>query len=70
MLTIFLALAVYEFVVAFGQEVKTGWERKLSAANILLISTRWIMVLMQIFGWATFIPGVGSSDKITFFALI
>ncbi|GJE85321.1 hypothetical protein PsYK624_014000 [Phanerochaete sordida] len=47
------ALAVYEYVVTFDQEVKTGWQRRFNATSVLLVTTRWVMVLLQVLAWAT-----------------
>ncbi|GJE98353.1 hypothetical protein PsYK624_145810 [Phanerochaete sordida] len=44
------ALAVYEYVVTFDQEVVCVWRRKFSATSLLLLSTRWVMVLYQATG--------------------
>lgn len=43
------ALVFYEFLVTFNQETQLGWRSKLTATSFLLISTRWVMVLAQIF---------------------
>ncbi|GJE98350.1 hypothetical protein PsYK624_145780 [Phanerochaete sordida] len=43
-----LALVAYEYVVTFDQEVACVWQRKFSAASLLLLSTRWVMLLYQI----------------------
>lgn len=41
----FIALALYEYVVTFSQEVTTVWQRRKTATSILLVATRWTMVL-------------------------
>lgn len=70
-----LALAVYEFIITFGQEVRTGWQRKLTLTSLLLVSTRWVMVAGQIMGWAAGTTDVcsyifsyswGASDAVMF----
>ncbi|EKM56312.1 uncharacterized protein PHACADRAFT_92217, partial [Phanerochaete carnosa HHB-10118-sp] len=38
-------LVVYEYIITFNQEVAVIWRRKFSLASVLLITTRWIMVL-------------------------
>lgn len=42
---IFLALTFYEYAITFSQEVATVWRRRLTATSILLITTRWTLVL-------------------------
>jgi hypothetical protein len=41
-------LVVYEYVITFDQEVSTIWKRRFIATSILLLSTRWVLVLYQI----------------------
>lgn len=43
-------LPIYEFVITFDQEVAAVWlrDRKLSLGAVLLVSTRWCMVLLAI----------------------
>ncbi|EKM56299.1 uncharacterized protein PHACADRAFT_207577 [Phanerochaete carnosa HHB-10118-sp] len=40
-----LCLVIYEYLITLNQEVAVGWRRKFSLASVLLITTRWIMVL-------------------------
>lgn len=42
---IFLALTFYEYAITFSQEIATVWRRRLTATSILLITTRWTLVL-------------------------
>lgn len=44
-------LPLYEFIITFEQEVAVVWARdkKLSLGSILLVSTRWCMVLSAAF---------------------
>ena len=41
-------LVIYEYVISFDQEIMHVWTRKLTATSFLLLSTRWVMVLIQI----------------------
>ena len=47
-LTLNAGLTTYEYVVTFDQEVMHVWTRKPSTASFLLLSIRWVMVLIQI----------------------
>ena len=56
---------MYEFIIAFDQEIRTGWQRKFSLTTFLLISTRWSMLLLQVTTCLAEIPRVGSLFKYT-----
>ncbi|GJE93847.1 hypothetical protein PsYK624_100110 [Phanerochaete sordida] len=43
-----LVLIVYEYVITFGDEVHTVWNRKMNATSLLLISVRWMMLFNAI----------------------
>ncbi|GJE98361.1 hypothetical protein PsYK624_145900 [Phanerochaete sordida] len=47
-----LGLVAYEYVITFGQEVACVWQKPISATSVLLLSTRWVMVLYQAI-WVT-----------------
>ncbi|GJE96338.1 hypothetical protein PsYK624_125320 [Phanerochaete sordida] len=48
-----LAVAAYEYIITFDQEVSIVWNRKLNAVSLLLVITRWLMVVEPILA---FIP--------------
>ena len=43
--TLHAALSVYEFVLNLDLEVITAWKRKTTLASVLVITTRWLMLL-------------------------
>ena len=45
MSTLDTGLVVYEYIITFNQEVAQVWKRRPTATALLLLSTRWIMVL-------------------------
>ena len=45
MSTLDAGLVAYEYIITFDQEVAQVWMRKTTATALLLLSTRWIMVL-------------------------
>lgn len=47
-------LVAYEYIVTFDQEVNSVWARPPSATSVLLVTTRWVMVLNQIINWVPF----------------
>lgn len=49
-LTTFVALAAYEYVITFRQEVDTVWKKRQSATSILLLMTRWTLLLGALIG--------------------
>ncbi|GJE98324.1 hypothetical protein PsYK624_145520 [Phanerochaete sordida] len=61
-----MCLVVYEFVITFDQEIAVGWRRKFTATSLLLLSTRWLMVLGPI---VTFVP-VGPTGCTKIYAFI
>jgi hypothetical protein len=40
---------VYEYAITFAQEVAVVWQRKFSFVSLLLISTRWTLLLEALF---------------------
>ncbi|GJE99220.1 hypothetical protein PsYK624_154700 [Phanerochaete sordida] len=44
-----VALAVYEYLVTIDQEISMVWKRKITAASVLLLASRSLMVLDPIF---------------------
>ncbi|GJE96352.1 hypothetical protein PsYK624_125470 [Phanerochaete sordida] len=48
------ALMVYEYITTFDQEVAVVWGRKFSATSVLLLGSRWLMV---VFAYLVFYPG-------------
>ncbi|GJE99206.1 hypothetical protein PsYK624_154550 [Phanerochaete sordida] len=50
-----LCLIAYEYTITFGREVQCIWARKLTATSLLLLLTRWTMVLSQIWVWIPFL---------------
>lgn len=49
-----LCLVIYEFIITFEQEVSCIWTRKLTATSLLLLFTRWTMVLSEVIVWIPF----------------
>ncbi|GJE98348.1 hypothetical protein PsYK624_145760 [Phanerochaete sordida] len=47
-----LGLVAYEYVITFSQEVEYVWQKPLSVTSVLLLSTRWVMVVFQAL-WVT-----------------
>ena len=41
-------MIVYEYIITFDQEVATVWQRKFTLTSILLLSTRYALVLLEI----------------------
>ena len=56
----FTALVVYEYFITLDQEVATVWKRKFNATSCLLVTTRWVMLLNQIFTWTPGAQNVSS----------
>ncbi|GJE98327.1 hypothetical protein PsYK624_145550 [Phanerochaete sordida] len=46
-----LSLVAYEFITTVDQEVACVWTRRPSATSVLLVTTRWVMVLYQALQW-------------------
>ena len=61
--TRFSALPVYEYLITFGQEYNTVWNRKMSASSILLLSIRWEMLAFAV---AEIVP---STQKVSHFGM-
>ncbi|GJF00639.1 hypothetical protein PsYK624_169330 [Phanerochaete sordida] len=45
-----LSLVAYEFLVTVDQEMFCVWKKKLTATSLLLLATRWLMVLGPLVG--------------------
>ena len=45
---------MYEYIITFNQEVAVVWERRFSATSVLLIGSRWLMI---VFAYLVFYPG-------------
>ena len=52
------ALVVYEYILTIDREFAVVWKRKFNATSALLISVRWMMVLVQVSGWMGVTPQV------------
>ncbi|GJE96354.1 hypothetical protein PsYK624_125490 [Phanerochaete sordida] len=42
------SLVCYEYIITFCQEIDCVWKRPLNATSLLLLSTRWVMVVSQL----------------------
>ncbi|GJE84685.1 hypothetical protein PsYK624_007610 [Phanerochaete sordida] len=42
------ALVAYEFLITIQLEIDTVWRRPWTATSLLLLSTRWVMVLSAV----------------------
>jgi hypothetical protein len=51
-------LVLYEYAITFDQEVSTIWKRRFTATSILLLSTRWVLVLSVILQLMPAVPKV------------
>lgn len=38
------ALVFYDFLITFGQEIRTVWQRRFSVVSLLIVSTRWVLL--------------------------
>ena len=55
------ALVIYEYFLTLDREITLVWKRKTSAGSAgsaLLISVRWTMILVELFGWLPITPQV------------
>ncbi|KIP02559.1 hypothetical protein PHLGIDRAFT_26538 [Phlebiopsis gigantea 11061_1 CR5-6] len=59
------SLVVYDYLITLDQEVATVWNRKFNATSCLLVTTRWVMLLNQIFTWIPGTPNVCGGTEIT-----
>ena len=50
----YLAMAVNEYIITFDQEIRLVWKRKRMLTSLLLVTTRYALLLAQIGGW---VPG-------------
>lgn len=41
-------LVIYDFITSLGKEVALVWQRKMTATSLLLLSTRWVLVLTTV----------------------
>lgn len=51
-------ILVYDYVLTFAQEVTTVWRRKMTATSLLLVTTRWVMVLQAVVQFVPPVPKV------------
>ncbi|GJE85289.1 hypothetical protein PsYK624_013680 [Phanerochaete sordida] len=51
------AMVVYEYLITLDREVAAVWKRKFAATSMLLLSVRWVMLLIQIIDWLPSTPG-------------
>ena len=49
---------MYEYIITFGQEVETVWRRKMNVTSLLVVTTRWVLVLIQVTAWLASWPKV------------
>ena len=56
----YTALVAYEYLITFHEEVATVWKRKLTATSLLLLSTRYVLILTQILTFVPASPAVGT----------
>lgn len=47
-----LAVLVYEYIITFDDEVSTIWRRRWTAPSILLLTTRWNMMIQAVINFA------------------
>lgn len=50
-LTRLLGLVIYDLVISFHKEAALVWQRRMTATSILLLSTRWALVLSAVATW-------------------
>ncbi|EKM56463.1 uncharacterized protein PHACADRAFT_207695 [Phanerochaete carnosa HHB-10118-sp] len=50
------AIVVFEYLVTFDQELTCVWQRKFSATSVLLLTTRWVMIINQAIVWMPSTP--------------
>ena len=43
-----IALVFYEYAITIDQEITTVWKKKVTATSVLLITTRWVMLVNTI----------------------
>ncbi|GJE85093.1 hypothetical protein PsYK624_011700 [Phanerochaete sordida] len=48
------ALVLYDYLITFGQEVYTVWQRRFSIVSFLIATSRWALLIQAI---TTLIPG-------------
>lgn len=58
------ALALYEYLITFADEIETVWKRPWTATSMLLLSTRWVMLLTLVY---TVVPSTPTVRPPTFF---
>ena len=42
------ALICYEYLITLDDEIRTVWRRKFSAVSLLIVSTRWSLLLYAV----------------------
>ncbi|GJE96345.1 hypothetical protein PsYK624_125390 [Phanerochaete sordida] len=45
-----MCLVLYELVITINQEIEVVWKRKFTITSLLLLSTRWLMIVNPIVG--------------------
>lgn len=58
-------MVVYEYLITLDREVAAVWKRKFTATSMLLLSVRWVMLLIQIIDWLPPLPGVRHDLRIS-----
>lgn len=59
------AIVAFEYLITFDQEVECVWKRKFSATSVLLLTTRWVMIVNQSIVW---MPATPVTNCITTYA--
>lgn len=54
------ALVVYEYAITLRQEIETVWRRRFSLLSLLLITSRWSLLLYVALGAAPAYPKVSA----------
>ena len=52
---------VYEYAITFHQEMATVWRRPLNLTSLLLLSTRYTLIMAQLITWFPLSVTVGNS---------
>ena len=56
-----IALVVYDYLITVRSEIATFWRRQLTVTNLLLLSTRYLLLISQIFYFIPESPPVSTS---------
>ncbi|KIP06490.1 hypothetical protein PHLGIDRAFT_106964 [Phlebiopsis gigantea 11061_1 CR5-6] len=60
------ALIAFEYFITLNQEIETVWKRKFTVTSLLLVTTRWTMIINQVFLWLPPTPaGCYPTDIVT-----